>query len=59
MSKKEQHNSGMTRSETHDVITSEGSSPIYHWTRGVLFEQHAQAQLLNVAKLRSSTSTSQ
>ena len=49
--REQKQNSGLSRSNTHDVITEEGSSPIYHWTRGVLFEDHAKAQLRNIARL--------
>lgn len=51
MSKKNKQRDGHSRSTSHGVITEENSSPIYHWTNGVPFEDHAKAQLRNIAKL--------
>lgn len=36
---------------TYETTEHEGSAPIKHWTRGVLFEDEARKQLANVARL--------
>lgn len=51
MSKKNRPRDGHLRSTSHGVITEDSSSPIYHWTNGVAFEDHAKAQLRNIARL--------
>lgn len=38
-------------SVNYQVIEREGSVPIKHWTNGVVFEDHAKAQVANVAAL--------
>lgn len=40
-----------TDTNTIQIMVPEGGSPIKSWTNGVLFEDHAKHQLVNIAKL--------
>ena len=41
----------MKTETNYELIETEGSAPIKSWTKGVLFEEHAKAQLRAMATM--------